>query len=576
MVMPRPAARAVRFGPRPLTRRHLGISALLGACFLAINLVALDRTPSINRDEVMLNEPAKELALHGRLRSTVFAGAQGFDRAYFWQPPGQVLVEAACYKVLGFGIVQTRLPSVLFGAGVAALVYLVTIQLFGSSLAALIAAIVFSLDPLFIYVARLGRMDTQCLFFSLLGVSFCLRALKQARPTSPESGIGNRESGIGSPDSRSDIRDSRFVPWFVPAGLAIGLAGITHPVAVSWAIALGALILMQQRSRRPATLAVFGASCALPALIWVGSALPSLHLFAQQFLPHGQEHFAQGSLPFRFLHELARYSSSYRSAPLIPLTYAAAIIFAALSRDLAAQSRASLLLLLVITFVFNALVMAKGNVGMYFLHPNLLMAVATGVMCAAGLGLSPFSSARYSPVTRRHGDSETRRSPRPRVSASPRLLPAAVIALLVLIIGNDLVSGIGGRLVVAAQQWRDRDYSRISNEIVRIIPRGSSVLGPSQVWFAAERAGVSLTIVGGPDAEKYDFAIVSHDFPEPMLAGFRRVAEIGRPATGAHRSSFIVHLSSFVPPFEDYWMTIWQSTVLHPHTADSVRNVKGP
>ena len=65
------------------------IIIILTIGFIILNLIGLDRSPPVWFDEVTLNDPAKELAFHGKLRSSVFAGFNGFDEAYFWQPPGQ-------------------------------------------------------------------------------------------------------------------------------------------------------------------------------------------------------------------------------------------------------------------------------------------------------------------------------------------------------------------------------------------------------------------------------------------------------------------------------------------------------
>jgi len=53
--------------------------ALIAMGFLFLNLVGLNRSPVVWMDEVTLNDPAKELALHGRMVSSVFSGHNGFE-----------------------------------------------------------------------------------------------------------------------------------------------------------------------------------------------------------------------------------------------------------------------------------------------------------------------------------------------------------------------------------------------------------------------------------------------------------------------------------------------------------------
>jgi len=189
----------------------------ISLAFVLMNLVGLSRSPMVWIDEVTLNDPAKELGVHGRFRSSIFHGYDGYDRGYFWQPPGQLLVMGAVYRVFGFGIWQTRIPGVLLGGGVLAALYLLTANLFDSRRAGLWAAGLFGLDPMFITLARSGRMDAQCLLLSLLSVDVCLRwAAAQA--------------------TRSPYRSKAIL---AASGLLVGLAGITHPVAIAWALFRG-------------------------------------------------------------------------------------------------------------------------------------------------------------------------------------------------------------------------------------------------------------------------------------------------------------------------------------------------
>ncbi len=54
------------------SKPSLKIIILISLLFIGINLIGLDRSPIVWIDEVAMNDPAKELAFHGVLRSSVF------------------------------------------------------------------------------------------------------------------------------------------------------------------------------------------------------------------------------------------------------------------------------------------------------------------------------------------------------------------------------------------------------------------------------------------------------------------------------------------------------------------------
>jgi hypothetical protein len=608
-------------------RRTITVALLLGLGFILINLIGLDRTPVVNIDEVTLNDAARELAFHGHLYSSILANRPGAG-ADFWQPPFQPLVTAACYRLFGFGIWQTRIPSVLFGGGVVALIYVVASQLLGPGLGALVAAIIFGLDPLFIFVTRIARMDPQCMFFELLGLSLLLAyhssfivhrssSVKNEPPINIDDHrySDSESASIGVPEEvrreKGEERNSPFTlhpsPFIILSGLCVGLAGATHPIAVSWAIALGILVVVRRPSsvvRRPSvngqwsavggsekrqfTLLTFAVFCALPPLLWFIFTRLTPSGFIAQSMRHGSPHLASGTILQRLVSEFSRYSHFYRTTPLIPLAYAASVVFllsSVVRRPSSVVRRSSFIVhryslfvlsvLFAVTFLFNSLVMSKGNVGLYFLHPNMILAIMTGMMFEA-----LFVVSRSTFIVHR--------------SSFPVRRFSSIVACsaLVLLIGNAVLAGLGGRFLLLAGQWRERDYSRVAAQVASVVPRGSVVCGTYLAWYAAEEAGISLYTQGLPDAGVHDYAILRVGPDTALLHEFRKVAEIGRPENQVgigNRESGIGNRSEipdsrfeipsvsigvhrwfqwFAPPFVDYWMTIWQSNLLHPDTAD--------
>lgn len=463
--------------------RAAGPALWIALAFVLLNLPGLDRSPVVWIDEVTLNDPARELARHGVLRSSVFAGQAGFEESYFWQPPGQAIVTALVYRVFGFGIWQTRLPPLLFAAACLVALYAVADELLDDRRAAALAAALFALDPKLLQVARSGRMDPQCLLLALLAALVCLRALAG----------GAREPEGGG-----------FCRRLALSGLLVGLAGVTHPLAVAWALALGLLVVVQGgRGRRLSGLACFALPAALPAALWLLYVLRSstLQVFAAQFLTHGAGHLARGSLWGRLAAEIGEYRGQYALAPLLPLTYLAGFAWLLWKSPYPRRAKQAIAILFLTLFLFDALVMTKG-LGFYFLHPAAVLAIPAGAWIAA---LPPLARAAH--------------APRAALAWAGALLLAA----------NLLAAGLVGRWLSLAFQWRERGYGQVASAVAAAIPAGSLVWGPPEVWYAVEEAGATLRLVGPPDPRRHDFLVLRRDSPIRQDGRLVKVAELGAP-----------------------------------------------
>ncbi len=478
----------------------------IAVAFIFMNLVGLDRSPVVWIDEVTLNDPAKELALNGRFRSSVFAGYSGFERAYFWQPPGQPLVTAFVYKVFGFGIWQTRIPVVLFGASVLIILYIVTIQLFRSPKAASFAAMVLALDPSFIQRVRSGRMDAQCLFFALSAVILYLRA---------ESLQKERHCG-------------KSYLFLAASGLSAGLAATTHPVAVSWAIALGLLILLSlQEGSKLKSLILFTLFTGLPFTLWIlyAAASSNFELFQVQFLSHGQGHLAMGSILTRLVAELSRYQDAYKLVPVLLLAYGVALPWVIRNSQIGRKTKIKIAILFSVPLLFNALVMTK-RVGFYYLHPITILAVCLGTMLE-----------KLVPVPLHV----------PKPNATHRSVSVWFVSLLLL---NVLAGGIAGRYLVLAYQWHARDYSQVENAILQNIPQGAIVWGPPEIWYATEKAGAKLRLLGEPNCKIHDYIVTKVGKTTKLPDSARFIQEIGQPLPPIFGMIRV--------PSSDYRMQIWE------------------
>ena len=474
---------------------------LVALGFVVLNLVGLDRSPVVWMDEVTLNDPAKELALHGRMISSVFAGRNGFGEAYYWQPPGQPALMALVYKVFAFGIWQTRIPGLLFGSGTLLVLYLLAIRLLRSRSAALLSAVILGLDPKYIESARSGRMDTQSFFLALLGVVFVVSVLQN-------------DDNVG--DHRREA---------VLAGVCLGLAGITHPLTIAWVAALGVIVVTWRKPRQLRTFIAVAVLSAMPAFLWILSAAVAgdLEMLRTQFIEHGGSRLYAGGVFKRIVDEVLRYAEEYRFAPGLLALYCGGVAWVLWRRRHFRREGMWLVILFMVPALFNALFMSK-KVGFYFLHPVAILAIAAGAMTAE-LWKAPF------------------------ISNGERIAARVFRGALILVLVNVLAVGIIGRYAALAYQWRQRDYRPIERALAEIVPPDSVVWGPPDIWYAVEQAGASLRIRGVPDPTRHDFLVTKVGSGTVLPPNVRKVSEFGDalpPVFGA------LQLRS-----ADYRMRVW-------------------
>ena len=474
---------------------------LIAVGFVLLNLVGLDRSPVVWMDEVTVNDPAKELALNGRMISSVFADWNGFGEAYYWQPPGQPALMALVYKLFAFGIWQTRIPGLLFGSGTLLVLYLLAVRLLRSRSAALLSAVILGLDPKYIESARSGRMDTQSLFLALMGVLFFV--------------------GVMQDDDHASARGWRVLL----AGACLGLAGITHPLAVAWVAAIGVITVAWRRPGQLHTFLVVAVLAAIPAAMWILSAAAAgdLELLRTQFLEHGSSRLYAGGVFKRIVDEVLRYAEEYKFAPLLLALYCGGVAWLLWRRPRFRREGMWLAILFVVPAFFNALFMSK-KVGFYFLHPVAVLAMMAGSMTATLWQSSSFAKGSRMALLSR--------------------------GALILVLVNVLAAGIIGRYAALAYQWRQRDYRPVASALAKIVPPDSVIWGPPDIWYAVEQAGASLRIRGEPDPTRHDYLVTKVAGNTVLPPNVRMVGEFGDglpPVFGA------LQLRS-----ADYRMRVWE------------------
>src|SRR5215216_213499 len=111
------------------------------AVFLISVLPNLANHPSVTDDEVWVLSASYKLAKDGVFGSDIFQGFYHADQHYFFNMPAQHFVIAGVMKVLGYGIFQARLVSVVYGVATLLLTYLLARRVYGPAAAVLSLAL---------------------------------------------------------------------------------------------------------------------------------------------------------------------------------------------------------------------------------------------------------------------------------------------------------------------------------------------------------------------------------------------------------------------------------------------------
>ena len=284
----------------------------------------------------MLCDVAKNLAFEGRFGTDVFGNVSGFPHAYYWQPPLYPLIMAGVYRVAGFGMLQTRIPGLIFGAMAIFLLMLLIYRLTGDMSSAFVGGSILLIDPVFIQTARAGRMDTLAIMLILLGLYMFI------------------------------VKKKDFL-----SGVFIGLAGISHPIVIEVFLAMVLLIFIKEGFVKTLR---FISGAFIPLIPWIIYILIHPDYFSSQFLMHGIYHIKAGFFS-SILGELKRYIHAYRYAPFIPIIFLMVII-TALKKPM---KYLSYIILFSIPLIFNTFLMVKG-MGYYTLYPELGGLLLTGLV----------------------------------------------------------------------------------------------------------------------------------------------------------------------------------------------------
>jgi hypothetical protein len=222
---------------REVRRYHLLLMAILTTYVILATSTALTRQPYT--DEGELASPAYTLVHRGYMAVIPWEGHRESQKAY-WMPPVFFLVEAAWQSIVGFGVVQFRLGSVLSGLIGLSSVHFIVKALTGERALALLVVGILGLDYTFLQHAGIGRCEALSLAF-----------------------------GLGALAAYLTLRE-KSLPWAIVSGHALMAASaLTHPVgALLWMPALlGLQAHLDLKRHKFASLALM----ALPYMVGGGA-----------------------------------------------------------------------------------------------------------------------------------------------------------------------------------------------------------------------------------------------------------------------------------------------------------------
>lgn len=472
---------------------------MLPLVFLLVELVGLTLHPLVWGDEAMLNDPGLQLVRTGHFRSDVFRSIPNYERFYFWQPPGLGLLAAGSYLGFGFGIWQTRLPGILFGSLAVGLVQHLTTRAFASRRAGWLAGLLVMTWPPFVTTARAARMDTPCVALLLLATAILFSAR----------------------------REEKSLAHSVCAGLAAGMAGLMHSVALPWLVSL-LVVQWFFLDRQSARLFALGTASVVPALGWFWNAWRFPAEFRDQFLFVVQGRTATSSLPLRLVEEVQRCFRDYAATPLILLCLLVTGLILWRRRGEWTHELRMLVVGIGVIFLGVALLAGKGS-GFYNLYYTLpALMVISGAAALPGL---PGSSTWIQTVA---------------------------LAGALLLLFNCAVKSYLPRVVAVTVQREARDYERAFAPLSRLLKPGDQVWGEGMAWPACVLAGARLDIRSGavpikgeshPDPARHRFVVIDGAVSDPP-SGFRQILQVDRPLPPVFGRTF---------SNDHYRYEVWQS-----------------
>jgi hypothetical protein len=132
-------------------------------------------------DEAYFAEPALQINQIGRMATLVNPPSPiddprtvGSDRYIFWTLPLDIVLQAAWYRIVGFGMIQMRLLATIWGLAAIAAWWAILAKLGAGRLLRLTATVLISVDYSFVRSGSEGRMDMMSAALGWMGVALFL------------------------------------------------------------------------------------------------------------------------------------------------------------------------------------------------------------------------------------------------------------------------------------------------------------------------------------------------------------------------------------------------------------------
>ena len=334
--------------------------AIMGV-YLLLSLGTLFTTrPQV--DESLHANPGYNLLYNGRMAASLYEmrgylPLSSYERTYYY-PPLFFLTTAVWYRIVGFGVVQLRLLSVLCGLLALYSWSVIARSLFQSPTVVWMVTGLVSIDYFFVLGAAQGRMDMQCAALGIAAIAVYL---------------SRREESLGS-------------ALFWSYALAT-MSVLTHQSGLGYWLGLAFVTLYFDRRRLSLKmLALAAIPCLIGGLGWGAYIAQDPNAFVAQMrgtMAIGEQAFEAGHwssihLIRNFQKELIfRYAGPFGLMPGVGL----------------AQRLKALVLLAYIVGVAGSLVMSRRR-------PNLLVLPVLTIISFSYLGfMSPSKFAYYLPHT---------------------------------------------------------------------------------------------------------------------------------------------------------------------------------
>jgi len=245
-------------GNIPRVQRHwpypAGLAALL--LFLLTGLRHLDSVPQVYEDEPWQASVAYKFATHGVFGSDLFAGFAGMDQRYYGFMPLHPLLLAADFKLLGVGLSQARLETVLLTAVTLALTFALGARLFKPAVGALAVGIL-------VLVRWTGLTYVQLTGIPLVDFA----RIARYDPLVPVLGLAALHVYL------SAYRRSSGGLYFA-SGLLAGAAGLAHVYGLFWVPSLMLLAVVDGKRTNAARIAAGAILAWLPYAAYVLGDVP--------------------------------------------------------------------------------------------------------------------------------------------------------------------------------------------------------------------------------------------------------------------------------------------------------------